>query len=205
MTTNIYILKLEKNKYYVGKSDNLEQRKNAHLNGTACFWTKKYKPISIEKIIPNASPFDEDKYTIEYMSKYGIDNVRGGIYITETLDEIQKYNIQKSIWGATNCCTQCGRLGHFVKNCTALKNIYGEDIYEEFSNEESSNGEEILIYCCDFCNKEFNSLQGVTCHENLHCRYKNNSINQNCYRCGREGHYSNNCYAKTDINYNRLD
>ena len=33
-------------------------------------------------------PFDEDKYTIEYMYEYAIDNVRGGIYITETLDEL---------------------------------------------------------------------------------------------------------------------
>ena len=68
MTTNIYILKLENNKYYVGKTDNLEKRKQAHLNGTASSWTKKYKPLSVDKIIQNASPFDEDKYTIEYMS-----------------------------------------------------------------------------------------------------------------------------------------
>ena len=66
--TNIYILKLQKGKYYVGKTNNLEKRKQQHINGTACAWTKKYKPISVEKIIPNASDFDEDKYTKEYLT-----------------------------------------------------------------------------------------------------------------------------------------
>ena len=142
MTTNIYILKLEKNKYYVGKTNDLEKRKEAHINGSASLWTKKYKPLSIEKIIPNASPYDEDKYTIEYMSKYGIDHVRGGIYVTELLDELQINNINKSIWGANDCCTQCGRNGHFIKNCKATKDINGKYI-NEFIN----------IWQCDFCDK----------------------------------------------------
>ena len=38
--TNIYILKLQQGKYYVGKTDNLEKRKQQHINGTACSWTK---------------------------------------------------------------------------------------------------------------------------------------------------------------------
>jgi predicted GIY-YIG superfamily endonuclease len=68
-TTNIYILKLQGGRYYIGKSDNVSKRYEQHLNGSGSSWTKKYKPISVDKIIPNASPFDEDKYTKEYMSK----------------------------------------------------------------------------------------------------------------------------------------
>jgi len=252
MTTNIYILKLENNKYYVGKTDNLEKRKEAHMNGSASSWTKKYKPLSVEKIIPNASPFDEDKYTIEYMGKYGIDNVRGGIYVTEALDGLQRYTIKKSIWGANDCCTQCGRKGHFVKNCKATKDVNGNDIDEEFiqvwecdnCNKEYENKLECVkheklcknkksvvtcfqcgetghyanecsneeIFNCRYCDKEFETQKGAIFHENIYCKNKNINKTKNtiakknsCYRCGRSGHYTNECYAKTDIDGDELD
>ena len=75
MSTTIYILKLRDGKYYVGKSDNVQKRFEQHLEGKGSAWTKKYSPINIEKKIPNASPFEEDRYVKEYMSKYGVDNV----------------------------------------------------------------------------------------------------------------------------------
>jgi hypothetical protein len=236
MTTNIYILKLENNKFYIGKTDNLEKRKEAHINGTASSWTKKYKPLSVEKIISNASPFDEDKYTIEYMNKYGIDNVRGGIYVTEALDGFQRYTIKKSIWGANDCCTQCGRKGHFIKNCKAIKDVNGEDIYEEFiqvwqcdncdkqyedklecekheksckSKSKSKNKSKDPIFNCRYCDKQFETQKGTIFHENIHCKSKGKNIysnkKNNCYRCGRSGHYSNECYAKTCIDGDDLD
>jgi branched-chain amino acid aminotransferase len=89
MTTNIYILRLEGGKWYVGKTNNVIQRLQEHLNGTGSTWTKKYKPISLEKTLENVSPFEEDKVTKEYMAKYGIDRVRGGTYVTETLEQAQ--------------------------------------------------------------------------------------------------------------------
>jgi len=62
MSTNIYILKLEGGNYYVGKSDNPAQRFIQHINGEGAGWTKKYRPIKLLNIIPNASGFDEDKH-----------------------------------------------------------------------------------------------------------------------------------------------
>jgi hypothetical protein len=228
--TNIYILKLENNKYYVGKSNNLEIRAQAHINGTASLWTKKYKPISVETIIPNASSYDENKYTIEYMGKYGIDNVRGGIYVTEALDNTQRSEINKQIWGATDCCTQCGRKGHFVKNCKATKDVTGQDIIKtcqdiiketfncrycdkEFETQKGAIFHE-NVHCksvpkkketfnCRNCNKEFETQKGAIFHENVHC--KSVPKKNECYRCGRSGHYSNNCYAKSDIDGYQLD
>jgi cellular nucleic acid-binding protein len=85
----IYILRLESNKYYIGKTKDLFVRFDAHRNGTASTWTKKYKPLFVERVIERASIFDEDKYTKEYMNKYGIDNVRGGAYVMEILPEEQ--------------------------------------------------------------------------------------------------------------------
>ena len=52
--TNIYILRCEGGRYYVGKSDNVMKRYQQHLSGSGSAWTRKYKPIAIEKMIKNA-------------------------------------------------------------------------------------------------------------------------------------------------------
>ena len=63
MTTNIYVLRLRSGKYYVGKTDNVEKRFQDHMSGSGASWTRKYKPIAIERVIKNASHFEEDKVT----------------------------------------------------------------------------------------------------------------------------------------------
>lgn len=122
--TNIYVLRLINSKYYVGKSINIEKRFQVHLSGAGSFWTKIHKPIEIEKIILNASPYDEDRYTKEYMGIYGIDNVRGGSYVTKELDKNQIALLQKEIWGAQNLCFKCGG-NHFVKDCYVDTTVNG--------------------------------------------------------------------------------
>ena len=83
----IYILKLENGKYYVGKTNNPEYRLNNHFNENGSAWTKKHKPIKILKLIPNCDNYDEDKITRQYMDKYGINNVRGGSFVSVKLDK----------------------------------------------------------------------------------------------------------------------
>lgn len=119
MSTNIYILKLRDGKYYVGKTDNVEHRFEQHLEGKGSAWTKKYSPIKIEKTIPNASPFDEDRYVKEYMSKHGVENVRGGAYSQIDLEAGTIAQIENEIRGATDKCMKCGEKGHFVANCNS--------------------------------------------------------------------------------------
>lgn len=117
MSTNIYILKLRGSNYYVGKSADVDRRIADHFNGGGSAWTQKHAPVKVVKIIRGASAFDEDRYVKEYMSKYGIDKVRGGTYVSIHLDEIQTQSLQRELRAATDACTKCGNQGHFAANC----------------------------------------------------------------------------------------
>ena len=170
MSTTIYVLKLQGGRYYIGKSDNVMKRYQQHLEGNGSAWTRKYKPVSFEKAIENVSSFEEDKITKEYMSKYGIDKVRGGSYSEIELSDFHIAALEMEMRGAHDLCTQCGRSGHFVANCYAKTDASGNRIeYAESSDEESSD-------------EEYSSDDDDV-----------------CYRCGNVGHYSSDCYAKRHI------
>jgi len=270
----IYILQLEQQKYYIGKTNNPQFRLDSHFNLNGCEWTKKYKPISFE-LKPNCDDYDEDKYTIKYMEKFGIMNVRGGSFCELKLSEENKNTLKQMINGSSDKCYICGKDDHFVKDCKKvsvkkekIETMNGHyekcdyptayisthrggkciiddeedynDIYKlliqnqktdttdskvvcykcgrdgHYSNEcyakRKCSGEPIYedededAYCCRYCHKEFDTLKGATCHENLYCKKKQNkkaSTTDNevvCYTCGRDGHYSNKCYASKHIN-----
>jgi cellular nucleic acid-binding protein len=135
MSTTIYVLRLEGGHYYIGKSDNIAARYQQHLNGKGSAWTKKYPPVSLVTTIEGASPFDEDKITKEYMVKYGIDNVRGGSYVQIELSPFHMDALNMEIRGASDLCTQCGRAGHFVKDCYATTDVSGNLLEFEFESD----------------------------------------------------------------------
>jgi hypothetical protein len=117
----IYILNLAQNKFYVGKTDKPKFRLDSHFKNGGCAWTKKYKPIQILGLFPDCDDFDEDKYTLKYMSKYGIDNVRGGSFCQTTLSRENINTIERMISSSNDCCHFCGEKGHFIGRCSNKK------------------------------------------------------------------------------------
>jgi predicted GIY-YIG superfamily endonuclease len=218
MSTTIYVLCLEGGRYYVGKTNDIIERYQQHLNGNGAAWTRKYKPISLVKTIENVSSFEEDKITKEYMAKYGIDKVRGGSYVEIELSEFHIAALKMEIWSAKDLCTQCGRPGHFVKDCYAKTDASGKKIeYEEDSDEEDSDEEdsdEEDEWECEYCERTFTTEFGCEVHEksckrdNTKTHYKKQTTNKKedaCYRCGNSGHYSPECYAMRHVKGYYLD
>ena len=133
----IYILLLELNKYYIGKTNNPDIRLDSHFNSYGSEWTKIYKPIKVYELISDCDSYDEDKYTLKYMEKEGIDNVRGGSFSQIKLSDEQIKLINQMIKGASDKCFNCGESGHFIKDCIEskiqdyLKDINNENISKE--------------------------------------------------------------------------
>ena len=140
----IYILKLEQNKYYVGLTKYPESRIQEHFNGTGSAFTKLYKPLLIIKQIQTYDRYDEDKIVKQYMSKYGILNVRGGSYSNIELSEPIIDFLEKEIMHSRNACFRCLKRGHFMKNCNAKTNIRGSFLSSKYlikNNELKENND----------------------------------------------------------------
>ena len=136
----LYVLKLNTDKYYIGKSENVKTRIESHFIGEGSVWTKLYKPLELVETIETENPYDEDALTLLYMEKYGIDNVRGGQWCQISLSSEQKKYIHSSFTAGQDRCYKCNNTGHFSRNC---KNIFKGDI--AFSIDENDSGMKVEI------------------------------------------------------------
>ncbi len=176
--STLYILQLEDGKWYIGKTDNIQKRFEQHKNGYGSAWTRLYKPIKISETRPIISIHDENNVTKDCMKIYGIDNVRGGSYTQEELEEYQYECLKYEIRCISDCCFKCGRSGHFSKNCM-----------------EDLDHDEEVFWECEKCKEQFETESDCEKHEKT-CSKKNIK----CTRCGRNNHTISNCFARTHIN-----
>lgn len=114
----IYFLKLEEDKYYIGKTKNIIFRLEDHFeSGQGSKWTTLYKPVDVLGIVTSYDKFDEDRYTLKYMVKYGIENVRGGSFCSVVLSNSDINTIRKMIKSSADLCYNCGKPGHYASKC----------------------------------------------------------------------------------------
>lgn len=180
----IYVFKCKHDKYYIGKTKDILTRIKQHYDGKGSMWTKLHPPIDIVESINDCDKFDEDKYTLKYMEKYGIDNVRGGIYSEVVLNSDKIKTINELFNSANDCCFKCGEIGHFIHNCP-------------YKIKKENDG--MIRYIGE-------SIVGFS-----EWLWGNNEIKRKtkkelkCFKCGRSGHFIQDCYAKTDIHGNKLE
>ena len=70
----IFVLKLNNDKWYVGETSNLSQTLEKIQKGDGPFWTQRNRFVAVEKIYEIG---DLKSITLDYMKKYGWQNVRG--------------------------------------------------------------------------------------------------------------------------------
>ena len=76
----IYVLKLVDDRYYVGRTGNILRRIEEHFTGIGAIYTMKYKPIKVIEVTEELTKQDERNKTLEVMTKYGWEKVRGAIW-----------------------------------------------------------------------------------------------------------------------------
>ncbi len=215
---DIYVLELQGGNYYVGKTNDIQRRYQEHLDGKGSAWTKRFPPIKIVKTISNASVFDEDKVTLEYMEKYGIDEVRGGQYSNVTFTPEQISSIAKTIWAAHDRCLRCGRRGHFVTKCSSKTTVTGRSLVSDgVVCGRCGRGTHMADNCKNKTHVDGSRLDGIYCtrcgrdtHLAEICKNKTHVDGSRldgilCTRCGRNTHLAETCKNKTHVDGSRLD
>jgi len=225
----IYVLKLQENKYYVGKTNNPSFRIENHLSGDGSSWTTIYKPLKLVELVPNCDDYDEDKYTQKYMDKYGVNNVRGGSFVSIELSKEEKSIIEKKTNGSNDKCFKCGMKGHFVNKClttiedmeeynklndkltrkkSKLEELQGSNLFK-IKNDRISTIKEQISETESKINElenKYKTCLPTSSPNKTKTTQKNNYNNTNvCYRCGRPGHYASSCYARTNTHGEYID
>ena len=204
----LYVLQCEKGKYYVGKTSDVMRRFEEHKSGKGSAWTSKYKPTKLIECKAITSPHDENNTTKDYMKKYGIDNVRGAGYCQVVLPEGIVSLLQNELQGISDLCYKCNLAGHFAAACPSTMPQTKSQAKPQ-AKPKAKPVEEV-VWECSYCDRQFDTEYGCGVHERS-CKKTETKAKISkpktgaCYRCGRPGHYSPDCYARTHVDGYELD
>ena len=148
----LYALELRGGKWYIGHTTRGIDRVLAHQAEEGAKWTKKYPPVEPIKPVmtedgktkatpKNKANNDEDRLTLKYMKKYGIENVRGGSWCMVKMRKKTHRELQSLIGKKKSerpkvkdklkskkrkvTCGRCGRAGHIRTNCKLKTTVDG--------------------------------------------------------------------------------
>uniref|UniRef100_A0A6C0ICF5 GIY-YIG domain-containing protein n=1 Tax=viral metagenome TaxID=1070528 RepID=A0A6C0ICF5_9ZZZZ len=136
---SIHLLRLTDDKYYVGRStrspyDYLIK----HMHGGINEWTTRYIPLQVVSSVASTDYSDLDVAVIEYMLKYGIDNVRGGSYSALEIPELHYNLIQAEMWRINNLCGRCGGEEHEEIQCLDTHDVNGHEIIDDCDGDDNA-------------------------------------------------------------------
>jgi hypothetical protein len=126
--TFVYVLSLIEDKYYIGKTDDINKIHFTNTNNEiytpkSSLWTGMYRPLMIECIY--------EKITLEYMDKKGIDNVRGGAFSEIYLSK-EKKDFINQLLNKSSRRHFCGSSEHLLENCPEKNHIvFKKPIWEQ--------------------------------------------------------------------------
>lgn len=206
--TTLYVLELRGGRYYVGSTNNLDRRYAEHLAGQGSAWTARYPPTRIVQR-QRGNRFHEDAIVLTYMSRYGVENVRGGTYSSVELPRCRRAEIQRQLRHGGNQCFNCGSSNHFAYRCPAL----GQQPPEQEPQHQRRRVE------CIRCGRSSHTAEdcfaatrvnGTLLFESNHDESSSvsesgnesdsgDSVDLHCTRCGRNSHTIQDCFASYGV------